>query len=130
VNEDEVTPVIGLKVRDVDIDIDIIGDYAGEDMEVTLSTSNGGTLRIQDMDMVMDHHLRNYIEWIEGRPNYRQPVLQMRGSVNDINEALAEMLDYRSSPHYHGPDSLIIEVSDLGNSGLTVSQISNDVHLT
>ena len=97
VDEDELTPVLGLRVRDID---------AIHELQISLNTTNGGTLRFQHLS----------------RLSAPSSSIEMRGFVGEINSALGN-LHYQSAPDYYGPDSLIVYVSDLGSSGYSADQI-------
>jgi len=96
--EDELTPVLGVKVRDVDAEqsIDLV--------EVEIFTSNGGLLLVAE-----DSPIENWIAGYKGSFFQR---LHFQSFVQEANEAL-RTLHYQSAPDFNGVDAIHVRVSDL-----------------
>ena len=97
VAEDTVLSLPAITVSDV--------DAAGDPLEVTLSAANG-TLSLGDTTNLT-------FSVGDGSEN---ATMTFRGSATDLNNALAN-LTYQGSLHYNGPDTININVDDLGNNG-------------
>jgi alpha-tubulin suppressor-like RCC1 family protein len=103
VKEDELTPIKGVTVRDVDAHEQ---DGIENLIEVALYTSHG-KLSINAAASVQAYLAGN------GKADR---VIVFHASVKTANLAL-EGLSYQGDPNYHGEDEIIITVDDLGNSG-------------
>jgi hypothetical protein len=99
INEEEVLAIGGLLLDDRDIvrrpDIPL---------KITLEVSHG-TLRMGALDG---------LEFEQGDGSSGDKILEFIGTVPELNAALASVT-YLGDVDYHGPDTLLVDVDDLGN---------------
>jgi alpha-tubulin suppressor-like RCC1 family protein len=103
VKEDELAPIKGVTIRDVDAHEQ---DGVENLIEVALYTSHG-RLSVDTSASVQAYLAGN---------GQDDRVIVFHASVNTANLAL-QGLSYQGDPNYHGEDEIIITVDDLGNSG-------------
>lgn len=113
VNEDQVTAIPGLSVRDVDLDVDGAYIFGGDPgsvdaglVEITLYASNGTTSLGTDV---------NEYTFLVG-DGVDDGIMSFRASLGGANRALAG-LTYRGNIDFYGTDDIIVTVDDGGRFG-------------
>jgi len=103
VREDIPFSVPGVVVRDVDCEQTLM-----EGMVQVSAYASNGTVSIAENSPVQ--------QYVVGSGGVENNLLVVKGAVKNINAALATLV-YQGNADFYGSDSLIIEVSDLGNNG-------------
>lgn len=113
INEDEVSAIPGLSVRDVDLDVDGAYIFGGDPgsvdagvVEVTLYASNGTTSLRAEL---------NEYTFLVG-DGVDDGIMSFRASLGGANRALAG-LTYRGKIDFYGTDDIVVTVDDGGRFG-------------
>lgn len=113
INEDEVSAIPDLSVRDVDLDVDGAYIFGGDPgsvdagfVEITLYASNGTTSLGAD--------LNDYTFLVGDGVN--DGIMSFRASLGGANRALAG-LTYRGKIDFYGTDDIVVTVDDGGRFG-------------